>query len=96
AAQLPPAAALHTPRAAAGRRPDPPARPEKINKKIREATLAKVPYMVLLGPKDVESGTLAVRLRDGRQLNGVTPDAFLRRLKDEIALKKTAPSEEPA
>jgi threonyl-tRNA synthetase len=47
--------------------------------------------MVVLGPKDVESGTLAVRLRDGRQLNGVTAEAFTRRLTEEVSLKKTAP-----
>jgi threonyl-tRNA synthetase len=50
--------------------------------------------MVVLGPKDVESGTLAVRLRDGRQLNGVTADDFTRRLTEEISLKKTAPASE--
>ena len=78
------------------------ARPEKIGHKIREASLGKVPYMVLLGPKDVESGTLAVRVRDAkakdgsRQMNGVTADALLKRLKEEIDQKMTRPSEEQA
>jgi threonyl-tRNA synthetase len=50
--------------------------------------------MVLLGPKDVESGTLAVRLRDGRQMNGVTSEAFVKRLTQEAAQKMTAPPQE--
>ena len=71
-------------------------RAEKIGHKIREATLEKVPYMVVLGPKDVEAGTLAVRLRDGRQINGMTRDQLVGRLTEEIALKRTAPAVENA
>ncbi len=77
---------------AAGLRVEIDARVEKIGHKIREATLEKVPYMVVLGPKDVEAGTLAVRLRDGRQKNGVTSDEFVARLVEEASLKKTAPT----
>ena len=51
--------------------------------------------MVVLGPKDVEAGTLAVRLRDGRQKNAVSADEFLRHLTEEVARKKTASSWEP-
>ena len=93
-AQIPPAEELKKKLEAAGLRVELDGRPEKIGHKIRETTLAKVPYMVLLGPKDVEAGTLAVRLRDGRQMNGVTSAAFVRRLTEEVAQKKTAPSEE--
>jgi threonyl-tRNA synthetase len=93
-AQIAPAEKLKQELEAAGLRVELDARPEKIGHKIREATLAKVPYMVLLGPKDVESGTLAVRLRDGRQMNGVTPADFLRRLTEEVARKSAGPSEE--
>ena len=74
----------------AGLRAEADLRPEKIGHKIREATLEKTPYMVVLGPKDVEAGTLAVRLRDGTQKFGVTPEDFIRRLTDESASKKTA------
>jgi threonyl-tRNA synthetase len=95
-AQIPPAEELKKTLEAAGLRVELDARPEKIGHKIRETTLQKVPYMVLLGPKDVESGTLAVRLRDGRQMNGVTSAALLKRLTEEVARKKTAPSEEQA
>ncbi len=52
--------------------------------------------MVVLGPKDVEAGTLAVRLRDGRQINGITRDQLVGRLTEEIALKRTAPAVENA
>ena len=95
-AQIPPAEELKKTLEAAGLRVELDARSEKIGHKIRETTLAKVPYMVLLGPKDVESGTLAVRLRDGRQMNGVTSAALVRRLTEEVSRKKAAPSEEHA
>ncbi len=91
-AQVPPAEELRKTLEAAGLRAEIDARPEKIGHKIRETTLEKVPYMVVLGPKDVESGTLAVRLRDGRQFQGVAPGDFTTRLSEEAARKKTAPS----
>ena len=95
-AQIAPAEELKKTLEAAGLRVELDTRPEKIGHKIREATLQKVPYMVLLGPKDVESGTLAVRLRDGRQMNGVTAEALLKRLTEEVAKKMTGPSQEQA
>jgi threonyl-tRNA synthetase len=95
-AQIPAARVLINDLEAAGLRVELDARPEKIGHKIREATLQKVPYMVVMGPKDVEAGTLAVRLRDGRQMNGVTPSAFVGRLMEEVAQKKTGPSQEQA
>jgi threonyl-tRNA synthetase len=91
-AQNAPAEELKKTLEAAGLRVEIDARPEKIGHKIRETTLEKVPYMVVLGPKDVEAGTLAVRLRDGRQFLGVKPDEFVKRLSEEAAQKKTAPS----
>jgi len=90
--QIAPAGALAKNLEAAGLRVETDARSEKIGHKIREAALEKIPYMVVLGPKDVESGTLAVRLRDGRQKNGVTSEEFVRRLTEEVSSKKTAPS----
>jgi threonyl-tRNA synthetase len=94
--QIPAAEMLKGQLEAAGLRVELDSRPEKIGHKIRETTLAKVPYMVVLGPKDVEAGTLAVRLRDGRQLNGVSAESFVSRLMKEISLKQPAPSEEQA
>ncbi len=53
----------------AGLRGEADLRNEKIGFKIREAQAEKVPYMLVLGDKEVESGTVAVRKRGGEQLN---------------------------
>ncbi|MFH1651206.1 MAG: threonine--tRNA ligase [Chloroflexota bacterium] len=45
------------------------ARSERVNLKIRQAQLEKVPYMLILGDKEVEGGTVSVRLRSGEQRN---------------------------
>ena len=66
-------------------------RRERIGHKIRETTLEKVPYMAIVGPKDVETGTVSARLRDGRQFNGLAPADFIRKLVDEAATKQTTP-----
>ena len=65
-------------------------RRERIGHKIRETTLEKVPYMVIIGPNDVASGTLSVRLKDGRQFNGLTADEFIAKIKIEADEKRTA------
>jgi len=44
------------------------ARSERVNHKIREAQLGKVPYMLVVGDREVESASVAVRLRSGEQL----------------------------
>ena len=49
----------------AGARVDVDARTESVNKKIRDAQLVKLPYMLVVGDKEVESGTVAVRDREG-------------------------------
>ncbi|MCD8567013.1 MAG: hypothetical protein LRY50_01140 [Geovibrio sp.] len=46
-------------------------RNEKINLKIREAQLEKIPHMIILGKNEVENGTLTVRLRDGENKNNL-------------------------
>jgi threonyl-tRNA synthetase len=91
-AQIPAAEAVHKQLEAAGLRVELDVRPEKIGHKIREATLEKVPYMVVIGPKDVEAGTLAVRRRDGKQIFGVKADELVRRLTEEAGSKQTASS----
>ncbi len=77
---------------AAGLRVELDLRDEKVGAKVRDATLEKVPYMVVLGPKDVAAGALSVRLRDGRQVSGVKEEEFLAKLKLEISEKKGVPS----
>ncbi|MBI5247700.1 MAG: threonine--tRNA ligase [Elusimicrobia bacterium] len=74
-------------------------RRERIGHKIRETTLEKVPYMVIIGPNDVSSNTISVRLKDGRQFNGLTADEFIAKIKMEAGEKRTAsdwPAQAPA
>ena len=49
-------------------------------KKISETQLQKVPYMLVLGDKDVEAGTVDVRSREDGDLGAMTVEAFLERL----------------
>jgi threonyl-tRNA synthetase len=60
-------------------------RNEKIGFKIREHTLQRIPYMLVIGKKEAEQGTVAVRTRAGEDLGAVTVEAFSDRLTREIA-----------
>ena len=60
---------------------------EKIGKKIREAQLEKVPYMLVVGDRDMENGTVSVRTRKGDDLGAMTPADFLGKCLTEIATK---------
>ena len=61
-------------------------RNEKIGFKIREAQMEKVPYMFVLGDKEAENGTVAVRGRKG-DLGTMTLDEILARIQEEIRTK---------
>jgi len=50
---------------------------EKLGHKIRAAQLQKVPYMLVIGDKEVASGTVSPRQRDGKNLGAMTADAFV-------------------
>ncbi|KAB3529882.1 threonine--tRNA ligase [Alkaliphilus serpentinus] len=63
------------------------ARNEKIGYKIREAQLQKVPYMLVVGEKEAEAGTVAVRSRDKGELGVVKIDGFMKDLIEEIDKK---------
>ena len=63
-------------------------RNETIGHKIREAQLQKVNYMVVVGEKEVASGTLNVRNRKGEQRPEVKLEAFIEELKEEIELRE--------
>ena len=52
------------------------ARSERINLKIRQAQLDKVPYMLVVGDREVASATVSVRLRNGEQLASLSFDDF--------------------
>ncbi|MFA6004269.1 MAG: threonine--tRNA ligase, partial [Elusimicrobiota bacterium] len=91
AAVCEPAQRLAAALTAAGVRVRLDARDEKVGAKIRDAAMEKVPCMVVLGPKDVAAGTLSIRLRDGRQFNGISEADFIAKLKQEIAEKRLTP-----
>ncbi len=59
-------------------------RNEKIGKKIREATLEKIPYMLVVGDRDMENGTVSVRRRSGEDLGAMSLDQFAALLGDEV------------
>ena len=60
-------------------------RNEKIGFKIREHTLQRIPYLLVLGKREAQDGTLAVRTRTGEDLGTMTPAAFVEKLTGEIA-----------
>ncbi|GAA0690340.1 threonine--tRNA ligase [Marinobacterium maritimum] len=62
-------------------------RNEKIGFKIRERTLQKVPYLLVVGDKEVESGTVAVRTRSGEDLGTMPVDALVEKLVQEVNRK---------
>ena len=62
-------------------------RSEKLGYKIREAQLQKIPYMLVIGDRDMENGTVSVRTRGGVDLGAMTPDAFEAKCLKEIASK---------
>ncbi len=62
-------------------------RNEKIGYKIREAQLHKVPYMLILGEKEVRDGTISVRSRKSGDLGTMMPDAFFAKAMEEIETK---------
>ena len=62
-------------------------RNEKIGKKIREATLEKVPFMLVMGDRDVENGTVSVRRRSGEDLGAMGLEEFAALLKEEVDSK---------
>ena len=62
-------------------------RNEKIGKKIREAQLEKVPYMLVIGDKEAESGTVSVRHRADGDLGVMEIDAFMAQLKELVDTK---------
>jgi len=71
---------------AAGIRAEVDDRNDTLNYKIRDAEMLKVPYMAVVGQREVEQGTVAVRVRGaGRKQEIVTTDAFLERLRDGVA-----------
>ena len=59
-------------------------RNEKIGRKIRDAEMKKIPFMLILGEKEVEEGTLSVRRHGQGDLGTMTPKAFAEMIEKEI------------
>jgi threonyl-tRNA synthetase len=79
---------LHT----AGLRAEVDERQEKINYKIREAQLQKIPYMLVVGDREAAEATVSVRERSGGDKGASAVDAFIAKAQAEIAVKgKLAP-----
>ncbi len=64
-------------------------RKERINPKIRQAQLDKIPYMVVIGDQEVAASTVSVRLRSGKQLAAQSFDNFKRKIVKDIASRKS-------
>ena len=76
--------------AAAGVRVKLDERNEKIGYKIREAQqVDRVPYMLVIGAKEAEEGTISVRDRDTAQTTTMSLDEFIAKICDEIATRKS-------
>lgn len=57
---------------------------ESLGKRIREAETKKTPYICVIGEKEVESGTVSVRARGGKDLGAIKSDEFISKLQEEI------------
>ncbi len=64
-------------------------RSEKIGYKIREAQTQKIPYMLVVGQKEEEEGTVSVRSRFAGDEGSVSLDAFMDRIQKEIASRES-------
>jgi len=69
---------------AAGFRVEVDERPERMQAKIRDAQLQKIPYMLVAGDKEAEAGAVSVRLRSGEDLKAKSLDEFIALAKAEI------------
>ncbi len=62
-------------------------RSEKLGYKIREAQMQKIPYMLVIGDRDMEAGTVSVRTRKGEDLGAMSPEDFIAKISEEIRTK---------
>ena len=60
-------------------------RSEKIGKKIRDSELKRIPYLLVIGEKEVEGDTIAVRKQGEGDKGVMKPDEFVRFINDEIS-----------
>ena len=64
-------------------------RVESLNKKIRQAELSKIPFMVVIGEKEQESCTITIRKKTGGDIKNISIEEFIKILKENVENKKT-------
>ncbi len=69
-------------------------RNETIGLKIRDHAMQRIPYQVILGPREQEENTVSVRMRNGKDLSSTTVNNFIQHLQEEIELLGRIKSEE--
>ena len=72
----------------AGLRVDVDLTSERMQKKIRDAQLQKIPYMLVVGEREAAEGKVAVRLRSGKDLGPMPLETFIKRIKGEAESRK--------
>ncbi|MFW6184198.1 MAG: aminoacyl--tRNA ligase-related protein, partial [Chloroflexota bacterium] len=72
---------------AAGARAEADLGSDRMQAKIRQAQLMKVPYMLVVGDREAQRGTVALRRRDGSRQNGLALEAFTSILEEKIATR---------
>lgn len=65
---------------------------ERMQKKIRNAQLEQIPYMLVIGDKEAEAGKVAVRLRSGKDLGAMTVDEAIARIAQEVDARADLPA----
>ena len=63
-------------------------RNEKVGFKIREHTIQRIPYLLVVGDREMEEGTVAVRTRTGEDLGAMSVEDFAERLSEEVASRR--------
>lgn len=63
-------------------------RNEKLGFKVREAIVKKVPYIIIVGKREMESKAVTLRLRDGGELKGIGLEDFINRVKDDNLFRR--------
>jgi threonyl-tRNA synthetase len=64
---------------------------ERMQKKIREAQMMRIPYSIVIGDRDIEAGTVSVRDRAGNEARGIAPEALVDRLIRDAAERSLEP-----
>ena len=61
--------------------------PDRMNAKIRQAQLMQVPYMLIVGDREIENSTVSLRKRDGSRQNGLPTEEFIATVQERVATR---------